>query len=303
MASVRQEARGQPRWASPTDRLLSRRWFFAWLGVVPFLLYVALFLLVPAVVLVVGAFQSDSGGLTLAHIRVIFQPQFVQAYKTSIRLSVVTALTGGILGLFVAYAVIKEGSPGWLRGAYTTFSGVAANFAGIPLAFAFIATLGTTGIVTVFLRDHGFDLYSHGFTLYHFTGLVITYTYFQFPLMILIISPALDGLRREWREAATNLGATPMQFWRWVGLPILAPSLLGAMVLLFGSAFAAYATAFALVGGNISLVPLLIGISLSSDLLADPHLGDSLATGMIVIISISVIIYALLMRRAGRWLR
>jgi putative spermidine/putrescine transport system permease protein len=284
-------------------RLLVGRRSFAWVGVVPFFLYMALFLLLPALSLVLGAFQSDAGGLTLSHVQVIFQGQFVDAYKTSIRLSVVTALSGGILGLFTAYALVKEGSPGWLRSAYTTFSGVAANFAGIPLAFAFIATLGTTGIVTVFLRDRGFDLYGRGFTLYHFTGLALTYTYFQFPLMILIISPALDGLRREWREAATNLGATTLQFWRWVGLPILLPSLLGAMVLLFGSAFAAYATAYALVGGTLNLVPLVIGISLSSDLLSDPHLADSLATGMIVIISLTVLVYGLLMRRANRWVR
>jgi putative spermidine/putrescine transport system permease protein len=270
---------------------------------VPFFLYVLLFLLLPALALVVGAFQSDSGGLTLSHIHTIFQAQFTDAYKTSIKLSLITALSGGIIGLFVAYAVVKEGAPSSLRAVFITFSAVAANFAGVPLAFAFIATLGTTGIVTVFLRDHGFDLYTHGFTLYHLTGLAITYTYFQFPLMILLISPALDGLRREWREAATNLGATPIQFWRWVGLPILLPSLLGTMVLLFGNAFAAYATAYALVGGSLNLVPLVIGTSLSSDLLSDPHLADSLATGMIVIISISVIIYALLTRRANKWLR
>jgi len=293
--------------ATPVGRsrghLRDRRWPLAWLGVVPFFLYITLFLLIPALSLVLGAFQNDSGGLTLSHVRTILQPQFTDAFKTSLKLSVVTAVTGGLLGLFTAYSVVKEGAPGWLRAVFTTFSGVAANFAGIPLAFAFIATLGTTGIVTVFLNSHGFDLYGHGFILYHFSGLALTYTYFQFPLMILLISPALDGLRREWREAATNLGASPFQFWRWVGLPILLPSLLGAMVLLFGNAFAAYATAYALVGGNLNLVPLLIGISLSSDLLSDPHLADSLATGMMVIISISVTIYALLMRRAGRWMR
>lgn len=302
MNSVTQETR-----AAATGRtqrhLRSSGRSFAWVGVLPFFLYVTLFLLLPTLSLIAGAFQSDSGGLTLDHMRKILQPQFNVAYKTSIELSVVTALSGGLLGLFAAYAVVKEGAPPWLRAGFITFSGVAANFAGIPLAFAFIATLGTTGVVTVFLSSHGFDLYAHGFTLYHFTGLALTYTYFQFPLMILLISPALDGLRREWREAATNLGATSAQFWWLVGLPILMPTLLGAMVLLFGNAFAAYATAYALVGGNISLVPLLIGISLSSELLSDPHLADSLATGMIVIITISVVMYALLMRRAARWLQ
>src|SRR5579875_1579412 len=202
MVSVTQEARAEPL-PRPTGRLLSGGLPLAWLGVVPFFLYVTLFLLLPALSLIVGAFQTESGSLTLANVNSILQPQFTDAYKTSLELSAVTALSGGILGLLVAYSVVREGAPSWLRAVFTTFSGVAANFAGIPLAFAFIATLGVTGIVTVFLRDRGIDIYSDGFTLYHFTGLAITYTYFQFPLMILIITPSLDGLRREWREAAT----------------------------------------------------------------------------------------------------
>jgi putative spermidine/putrescine transport system permease protein len=302
MASVTHEVRtvlpGRAR-----ARGSARRWSLSWIGVVPFFLYVTLFLLLPTVWLVLGAFQSDAGGATLSHVRGLLHTQYVNAYVNSIKLSLTTALTGGIFGFFVAYAAVKEGAPGWIRTALTTFSGVAANFAGIPLAFAFVATLGSTGVVTLFLADHGINLYQNGFTLYHFTGLVLTYTYFQLPLMILIISPSLDGLRREWREAATNLGATPLQFWRWIGLPILLPSLLGAMVLLFGNAFAAYATAYALVGQFFDLVPIMIGATLSGDFAGDPHLADALAFGMVVIISITVIIYALLMRRASRWLR
>jgi putative spermidine/putrescine transport system permease protein len=203
----------------------------------------------------------------------------------------------------VAYAAVKEGAPRWIRPTLTTFAGVAANFAGVPLAFAFAATLGATGVVTVFLAAHGVHLYQSGFTLYSFTGLALVYTYFQLPLMILVISPSLDGLRREWREAATNLGATPVQFWRWVGLPILWPSLLGAMVLLFGNAFSAYATAYALVGTELNLVPILIGAVQSGNLTSDPQFGDALALGMIVIIALSVALYALLQRRSNRWLR
>jgi putative spermidine/putrescine transport system permease protein len=269
---------------------------------VPFFVYVGLFLLLPTVSLAVAAFQTDTGGWTMANVNQLFQPQYAWAYWISIKLSAVTALSGGIFGLFVAYAAVKEGAPGWIRPTLSTFSGVAANFAGIPLAFAAIATLGTTGILTVFLRNHGIDLYAHGFTLYNFTGLSLTYTYFQLPLMILIISPALDGLRREWQEAATNLGATPLQFWRYVGIPIILPSLLGAMILLFGNSFAAYATAYSLVSSTFNLVPLIIGQVMSGNLTANPNFGDALALGMIVIIGFSIIIYALLMRRASRWL-
>ena len=146
-------------------------------------------------------------------------------------------------------------------------------------------------------------MYSGGFSLYSLTGLSIVYTYFQLPLMILIISPSIDGLRREWREAATNLGANTIQFWRMVGIPILWPSLLGAMVLLFGSAFSAYATPYALAGGQINLVPIIIGSVLAGNIVTDPQFGDALALGMIVIIGIALVGYGLLQRRAARWMR
>jgi putative spermidine/putrescine transport system permease protein len=302
MANVTQEVRTVlPRQKGGILSLRGRS--FAWIGVVPFFLYVALFLLLPTLWLAIGAFQTEGGRLTLEHVRTLFQAQYVDAYLTSIKISLATALGGGLFGLFVAYAAVKEGAPRWIRPTLTTFAGVAANFAGVPLAFAFAATLGATGVVTVFLADHGVHLYQSGFTLYSFTGLSLVYTYFQLPLMILVISPSLDGLRREWREAATNLGATPVQFWRWVGLPVLWPSLLGAMVLLFGNAFSAYATAYALVGTELNLVPILIGAVQSGNLTSDPQFGDALALGMIVIIALSVALYALLQRRSNRWLR
>jgi len=275
----------------------------AWLPVAPFFLYVALFLLIPTVVLVVGAFQTESGRWTLDNVRALFANQYANAYLTSVGISMTTALTGTVCGFFVAYAAIKEGAPRWVRALLSTFAGVAANFAGVPLAFAFVATLGTTGFITVFLRAHGLDLYQGGFTLYSFFGLALVYTYFQLPLMILLISPALDGLRREWTEAAASLGATPMEFWRWVGLPILWPALLGALVLLFGNAFAAYATATALVGSQIALVPILIGRVTTGDFASNPQMANALSLGMVLIISAAMVVYGVLQRRSRRWLR
>jgi putative spermidine/putrescine transport system permease protein len=285
----------------PTRR--RRRVPLAWLPVVPFFLYITLFLLLPTIWLAVGAFQTDAGDPTMANVRTLFEPQNRDAYWESIKLSVTTAITGGLFGLFVAYAAVKEGAPGWIRSALITFSGVAANFAGVPLAFAFVATLGLTGVLTIFLADHGVNLYSNGFTLSSFIGLTLAYTYFQLPLMILVISPALDGLKRQWREAAANLGATTFEFWRYIGLPVLWPSLLGAMVLLFGSAFSAYATPYALVGGQINLVPIVIGSVLSGNVISDPQFGDALALGMIVVIGGALLVYTLLQRRSDKWLR
>ncbi len=282
----------------------SRATLVRWLGVVPFFAYAALFLLLPTVELVIKSFQGAAGGFTIANLGTLFQGQFRSAYVTSIELSAITALAGGLFGLFVAYAAVHGRLPAFIRPLLTTFSGVAANFAGIPLAFAFIATLGPTGVVTSLLNGAGLHIYDHGFTIFSLTGLSLTYVYFQFPLMILIIAPSLEGLRAEWREAAQNLGATPGQYWRHVGLPVLLPGLLGAMVLLFGNAFSAYATPYALSGGFINLVPVQIGAVLSGNVtVSNPQFGDALALGMIVIVAVTVVAYVLLQRRAAKWLR
>ncbi|MEI8105139.1 MAG: ABC transporter permease subunit [Actinomycetes bacterium] len=274
-----------------------------WLGVVPFLGYATLFLIVPAGAVLFGAVRDGHGGVTLTYVNEIFQAQYLNAFRTSIELSIVTALGGVVLGGLLAYAAVQEGTPHVVRAFVTSFSGVAANFAGVPLAFAFIATLGTVGVVTRWLADLGLNPWDHGFTLFDFWGLAITYLYFQIPLMLLVIAPALDGLRREWREAAESLGASTSQYWLRVALPVLAPSFLGAFLLLFGNAFSAYATAYALTGGMVNLVPTLIGAFITGNVFTDPHLGKALALGMVVVMTVTVLAYGLLNRRASRWTR
>lgn len=278
---------------------------WAWLGVVPFFIFAIGFLLIPSLSLFIGSFQDQNGNFTLNNIFDLFRERvIVSAYIQSIQISLTTALMGGVFGFFVAYAVIFGGLPPALRSVLITFSGVASNFAGVPLAFAFIATLGRTGLVTAFMKNVlGFDIYSTDFSLYNFWGLSFTYVYFQLPLMILIMTPALEGLRREWREAAENLGATGWQYWRHIGLPILLPSMLGMMILLFGNSFGAYATAYALTGGTLPLVMLLIGAQISGDSLPNRGLGFALALGMVVIMALSLIGYSLLQRRSERWLK
>lgn len=269
----------------------------------PFFLYTIAFLILPSASVLVGAFQNEQGQLTLVNLAALFEGQHLQAYENSLEISAATAAAGGLFGFLMAYAAATPGGPRWVRTGLTTFSGVAANFAGVPLAFAFIATLGTTGLLTQVLKNLGVDLYGAGFTLFSFSGLALTYLYFQLPLMILVIVPAVDGLRREWREAASNLGASGADYWRHIGLPVLWPSLLGAMVLLFGNAFAAYATPYALTSGVLTLVTTQIGNVLEGNVLTDPHLGQALAFGMIVVIAIAMSIYAVLQQRTARWMR
>ncbi len=294
------ENRGAPQQVRPIKRPLSR----SWLGVIPFLAFALFFIFLPSLSLFVGSFQDANGNYTLDNIRGLFTPSILSAYWITIRISGVTAIGGGIFGFLLAYAVILGGLPRWVRTGLMTFSGVASNFAGVPLAFAFIATLGRLGLVTVLLRDllH-INIYDTGFTLYSFAGLSLTYMYFQFPLMVLIITPALEGLKKDWREAAENLGANTWQYWRYVAFPILLPSLLGTMILLFGNAFGAYATALSLTGGLINLVTILIGSQIKGDVLHNVGLGYALAFGMVVIMGVSMAIYYWLRRKSERWLR
>jgi putative spermidine/putrescine transport system permease protein len=289
--------------SAPKNNL--RSFLGKWIGLVPFFLFALLFILLPSLGLLAGSFLDADGNFTLKNIAELFTTPFiVNAYKLSIQISAVTALGGGIFGFLLAYSVTVGGLSGPFRKAMITFSGVASNFAGVPLAFAFVATLGRTGFVTAILKNvFGVEIYQTGFTLYSFLGLALTYMYFQFPLMVLIMTPALDGLKREWREAAENLGASTFQYWWRIALPILLPSILGSMILLFGNAFGAYATAYALTGGALPIITIQIGAQIRGDVLHNPNLGYAMAMGMVFIMAISLAGYSWLQNFSEWWLR
>ena len=295
------QAQGDGRPATGAGRVRLRGGLVL-LGLLPFAAFAALFLLIPTALLVVRGFVGPRGQFSLANVSQLAAPQFVDAYRTSITLSAITAVGGGLAGALLAWAVVSGGLPHRVRSLVFTFSGVAANFAGVPLAFAFASTLGPLGLLTVFMRQSlHFDPYAHGFTLFGFTGLAITYLYFQIPLMLLVVTPAIAGLRREWPEAAASLGASPFTYWRRVAFPILRLPLLGGMLLLFGNSFGAYATAYALTSGLINLAPILIGQEMTGNVIYNPGLGSALALGMVVVMSVTFAVYALLRRRAARW--
>ena len=275
---------------------------WSWLGLVPFFLFCTAFLFLPMAFLVLGSLYDPEGTITLQNYADLSTGIIPGAFANSIEISVVTAIAGGIFGFLLAASVTVGRLPRVLRAALLTFSGVASNFAGIPLALAFIFTLGTLGFLTTLLQSLGLTGF-RGVNLTSKLGVEVVYMYFQFPLMVLIIAPALEGLRREWREAAENMGASAFQYWRYVGLPILTPTILGTMILLFGNAFGAQATAFQLTGGTLPLVTLVISSQIRGDVLHNPGLGYAMAMGMVVIMGISIFLYTLLQRRAERWLR
>ena len=285
-----------------------------WLGVAPFLIFVLAFQILPSLNLFLGAFQDQAGHFTLTNFLSLLDRFVLKSYMVSLQVSVITSVVGGVFGFMVAYAITVGGAPRWMRNILMTFSGLAANFGGVPLAFAFIATLGHTGFLTGLLRGLcftnsagvqtcPFDLYRDGFNLYTLTGLTLSYTYFQFPLMVLTIAPALESLRQEWREAAENLGANSTQYWWHVALPVLWPSILGTTLLLFASAFGAYATAQALTGGSIPLATILVSQQIRGDVLGNPNEGYAVAFGMVMIMSLCIALYIFLQQRTARWLK
>ena len=280
----------------------------ALLGTVPFFGYLAVFLLLPVAVLAVEAFRATDPvtyqeSWSTDSVTAVASGPYARAYLGSLQLSAITAVLGAVLGLALAIAILQARRGLLLRRLVLTASGVLANFGGIPLAFAFIATIGgQAGVLTGLLRETGIGL--GGFSLYSMTGLALVYLYFLIPLMVLTIVPALEGLRPQWREASDVLGGSAWQYWRRVGGPVLAPPVLGATMLLFASSFAAYATARALVGSSIPLVPLQIADALSSNVLVgSENVGKALALGMVVLVGLVMVFYTWVQRRSQRWMR
>ena len=241
--------------------------------------------------------------LTLANVEAVTHGTFRLGFENSIILAAVTSVIPGVLGLVIAYA-IQTSHSSLFRRLTATASGVLANFGGINLTFMFIATLGSTGALTVWLSYIKLNPWHYGFNLYSFDGVALVYMYFQLPLMVLVITPALGGLRPAWREAAENLGASSFKYWRTVGIPVLLPSVLGGMLLLFGSGFSAYATADTLTAGTVTLAPIQIGAYLGGNVISgEENIGYAMGFGMLLILAVTMVLYGLVRRRASKWLR
>jgi putative spermidine/putrescine transport system permease protein len=275
----------------------------ALLGVLPFFAYTAIFLVIPTLIVVIGAFLDGKSRPTLGNLSALAQPQIVSAFVHSVVLSAVTAVMGAVFGALLAYAVSTARQSGPLRRMITSVCGVLAQFGGVTLAFAFVATVGFQGFLTLWLQKVGIDLAGSTWLYEPNKGLMLVYTYFQIPLMLIVFLPAVEGLRPQWREAAESLGGTTWNYWRHVGGPILAPSFIGAMLLLFTNAFSAYATAAALISQGSPIIPLQIGDTFSSEvILGQENVGKAMALGMVAIVAVVMTLYVVLERRTSRWL-
>jgi putative spermidine/putrescine transport system permease protein len=260
---------------------------------VPFLAYAGVFLLLPTGIVIWNAFKGNSGGWTFANITALNTGPVRSAFTGSLQLCVISSVIGAILGAILAYAIASGNPDGVVRRLYIAGSGVLAQFGGVTLAFAFLATIGPAGVLF------------HASWYSNFPwGISLIYCYFQIPLMVLVFLPAVDGLKVQWREAAENLGGSAWHYWRYVAGPLLSPAFTGAALLLFANALSAFATIEAWEDQINYVVPQSIGGSLISEVgLANAHTGDALALGMIVLVVIVMIGYFLLQGRAARWQR
>ncbi|MHA3683410.1 ABC transporter permease [Leucobacter sp. HY1910] len=276
--------------------------FSAALGLAPFAVYILLFLAVPTLLAIGSGFFSD-GAFSLTQLRVLIAPETISAFTASIWVSALTAVVGAAIGAVLCWALAALPETSVLRRVIDSASSVLAQFGGVMLAFAFIATIGIQGLVTVVLRDHfGIDIFAEGVWLYELPGLVLPYLYFQVPLMVITFLPAVTALKPRWAEAVATLGGSSRSYWLRVGVPVLAPAFLGSLLLLFANAFSSYATAAALISQGSQIVPLQIRAALIGETGASTaSTAGVLALGMIIVMTVAMIVYGRLMARAARW--
>jgi putative spermidine/putrescine transport system permease protein len=294
-----------PRRHSGSEPGRRRRGIPAILGLTPFALYVILFLAIPTTLAVTTGFFTEDGEFTWSNIAGLTDPAVLKTFASSFWVSAVSAVVGAIVGALVCYALLGTRTDGTLRTVIDSASSVLAQFGGVMLAFAFIATIGSQGLITLFLTDtFGFNMYENGVWLYQVPGLLLPYIYFQVPLMIITFMPALQGLKGSWAEANATLGGSRFTYWTRIAAPILAPSFFGSLLLLFANAFSSYATAAALISQGSQIVPLQIRSALVSEtVLGRENMAGALALGMIVVMIVVMFAYSVLQNRTARWQR
>jgi putative spermidine/putrescine transport system permease protein len=271
-----------------------------WIPLLPFLFLCGAIMILPLFFMLKGSFTGAEGQFTLEHYAKMQASIYARSFKNSILLSGITAILGVSFGTVVGYFICQLKSKR-ARELVTALCDVTSNFSGAPLAFAFIVVLGSNGVLTLALQKYfDWNIYPD-FSIYSFSGLILSYSYFQFPLMVLLIIPAIAGLKQAWKEAAYGLGANSYQYWRYIGIPILSPAITAGLLLLFANAFGAYATAYTLTEFRYPLVTLQLGFLMKGEVFRDPGAGDAMGILALLLMGLSILFYQLASRQGRKW--
>jgi putative spermidine/putrescine transport system permease protein len=273
--------------------LQSRGKWLALLCLVPFAVFFIAFQIAPLAWVAINSLQSDAGWGIDNFIKAFNSRFYRQAMQYSLEVSFWSSLIGIVIAILGSYSLRKV--PSRLRDFVSAFANMTSNFSGVPLAFAFIILLGFNGALTLILKQAGII---DDFNLYSKTGLIILYTYFQIPLGVLLLYPAFDALREDWRESASLLGASGWDFWRHIGIPVLTPALLGTFVILLANALGAYATVYALTTGNFNVLPIRIAAMVAGDITLDPNMASALAMILVGMMTLVTVVHQWLLKRS-----
>ena len=276
--------------------------YYYLLALIPFLFLIVMYELLPLIMLVVDSLKSEQSKdilFTLENYQKIFSTlSYRKAIANSLRITSISTAFGIVIAFLGARAAYN--SRGKFRNVYLTVLNMTSNFAGVPLAFAYMIILGNAGVVKQIANMYGIG-FLQDFDLYSSTGLTMIYVYFQIPLSTLLLIPAFNGIRKEWGEANMLLGGTSARFWQKVGIPVLLPSLFSTLSVLFANALSAYATAYALLMNNFSLLPINISASFVGDIKSKPKLGAALSVVMMIIMSIVILVNNYITKKTTKW--
>lgn len=277
------------------DRKKSRQLVF----LLPFILLVLLFELLPLLSILVNGFRTPIyGGFTVDNFIQIFTSEYyVQSISNSLFVSIVSTFVGLFIAILAAYAIHMSGPK--LRQVFISILNATANFQGIVLAFAFIILLGNAGIFTTWGVEFSIP-FLENYNLYTTSGILVTFIYFQIPLGTLLLYPSFDAIKEEYKEAAELMQASSFTFWTKIGLPIVLPSIFGTFSVLFSNALAAYATPNALLGNNYALLPIRISSMFTGDVIQQVELGSALSIVMLLIMGIMTLLSTFLLKKTRK---
>lgn len=211
-------------------------------------LLLAAFVVYPLARLLLMAFTAD-GSFTLANLRPFIDSWYDrQAAVNSILLGCSVGLAGTVLGFIFAYAVTRLSMPKWLKMAVSAVTLLPLISPPFTSSIALTLSLGPNGILLELLGLGNFNFYG-------FWGTFISETLTFFPVAFMTLSTILARIDPNLEDAAYSLGASSFKVFRSVTLPLAAPGIANAFLLVFSCSLADFATPQVLGGHSFPVLP------------------------------------------------